>query len=93
MPAKSVTQAECKNNMAKIMEKIDQLFGKITDLSVKVEGIPQRILESADDRYASKASELRLNNLETRIEARSYDWLKYAIVTAITLAISFWINK
>ena len=93
MPAKSVTQAECKNNMAKIMEKIDQLFNKITDLSVKVEGIPQRILESGDDRYASKAAETRLNNLETRIEARGYDWLKYAIVTAITLALSFWFNK
>ena len=92
MPVKSVTQAECKNNMAKIMEKIDQLFNKISDLSIKVEGIPQRVLESADKRYASKASELRLNNLETRIEARSYDWLKYAIVTAITLAISFWIK-
>lgn len=75
MPAKSVTQAECKTNMAKIMEKIDQLFNKITDLSVKVEGIPQRILESADDRYASK-----------RIE-KTVDKLIWLVVSAVVVAV------
>ena len=93
MPAKSITQAECKNNMSTIMEKIDQLFNKITDLSVKVEGIPQRVLDCADARYASKASEIRLSNLENRIESRNYDWLKYAIVTAVSLVIALWVKN
>ena len=74
MSAKSVTQAECKNNMAKIMEKIDQLFNKITDLSIKVEGIPQRVLESADERYASK-----------RIE-QTVDKLIWLVVSAVVVA-------
>lgn len=74
MPAKSVTQAECKSNMAKIMEKIDQLFNKISDLSIKVEGIPQRVLENADERYASK-----------RIE-QTVDKLIWLVVSAVVVA-------
>lgn len=74
MPAKSVTQAECKNNMAKIMEKIDQLVDKISDLSIKVEGIPQRVLESGDERYASK-----------RIE-QTVDKLIWLVVSAVVVA-------
>lgn len=74
MPAKSVTQAECKNNMSTIMEKIDQLFNKIADLSIKVEGIPQRVLENADERYASK-----------RIE-QTVDKLIWLVVSAVVVA-------
>ena len=74
MPAKSVTQAECKTNMSTIMEKIDQLFNKISDLSIKVEGIPQRVLESADERYASK-----------RIE-QTVDKLIWLVVSAVVVA-------
>ena len=74
MPAKSVTQAECKSNMSTIMEKIDQLFNKIADLSVKVEGIPQKVLENADERYASK-----------RIE-QTVDKLIWLVVSAVVVA-------
>ena len=78
MSAKSVTQAECKNNMAKIMEKIDQLFNKISDLSIKVEGIPQRVLENADERYASKRIEQTVDKLI---------WLVLSAVVVAGLAI------
>ena len=74
MPAKSVTQAECKSNMSTIMEKIDQLFNKISDLSIKVEGIPQRVLENADERYANK-----------RIE-QTVDKLIWLVVSAVVVA-------
>lgn len=74
MPAKSVTQAECKTNMSTIMEKIDQLFNKISDLSIKVEGIPQRVLENADERYANK-----------RIE-QTVDKLIWLVVSAVVVA-------
>ena len=74
MPSKSVTQVECKTNMAKIMEKIDQLVDKISDLSIKVEGIPQRVLENADERYASK-----------RIE-QTVDKLIWLVVSAVVVA-------
>jgi uncharacterized protein YoxC len=60
--------------MAKIMEKIDQLFNKISDLSIKVEGIPQRVLENADERYASK-----------RIE-QTVDKLIWLVVSAVVVA-------
>ena len=74
MPAKSVTQTECKTNMSTIMEKIDQLFNKISDLSVKVEGIPQKVLENANERYASK-----------RIE-QTVDKLIWLVVSAVVVA-------
>lgn len=74
MPSKSVTQAECKSNMSTIMEKIDQLFNKISDLSIKVEGIPQKVLENADERYASK-----------RIE-QTVDKLIWLVVSAVVVA-------
>ena len=74
MPAKSVTQAECKTNMSTIMEKIDQLFNKISDLSIKVEGIPQKVLENADERYANK-----------RIE-QTVDKLIWLVVSAVVVA-------
>lgn len=72
-----------------IMEKIDKLVNAVSDLKVSVAGLPQAILTSADTRYASKASETRLNNLETRIESRNYDWLKQFAVTLITILITF----
>ena len=72
-----------------IMDKIDQLVSVVNDIKVSVAGLPQEILNSADNRYASKASEDRLNKLETRIESRNYDWLKYAIVTFIGVVMAF----
>ena len=74
MSVKSVTQSECKSNMSTIMEKIDQLFNKIADLSIKVEGIPQKVLENADERYASK-----------RIE-QTVDKLIWLVVSAVVVA-------
>lgn len=72
-----------------IMDKIDQLVSSVSDLKVSVASLPQVILNSTDERYASKASEIRLNNLETRIESRSYDWLKQLAITLITVILAF----
>jgi hypothetical protein len=77
---------EDKHNI--LMEKIDQLVNVVNDVKVSIAALPQIILSSADVRYASKESEKRLNALETRIESRSYDWLKYAIVTFIGILLA-----
>lgn len=70
------------------MDKLDGLSNQISEIKIAIAGIPQAILNSADERYASKASEIRLQNLETRIEARSYDWLKQIAVTLIAMVLS-----
>lgn len=83
-----------EHNHTNLMEKIDTLVSTVNDIKLSVAVLPQKILESADIRYASKASEVRLNALETRIESRSYDWLKQLAITLITIVLGFGIyNK
>ncbi len=83
-----MTKAECSQINKIVMEKLDNLSSQISEIKVAIAGIPQAILNSADNRYASKASEERLERLEVRIESRNYDWLKQLTVTLITIVIS-----
>ena len=69
-----VTREEFQSTNANVMDKLDQLFNKISDLSIKVEGIPQRVLENADERYANK-----------RIE-QTVDKLIWLVVSAVVVA-------
>lgn len=71
-----------------VMEQLRELSKDLNEVKVAIASLPQAILNSADNRYASKASETRLNNLESRIESRNYDWLKQLAVTLITIMIS-----
>jgi hypothetical protein len=71
-----------------VMDKLDQLVNVVNDIKVSVAGLPQAILNSADDRYASKASEERLEKLETRIESRTYDWLKQTVITLVGIVLA-----
>jgi len=77
-----------KVNQRNMSEKIDILVESVNDIKVSIARIPQDILNLGDTRYASKASEVRLNNLESRIESRSYDWLRQAIVTLIGIVLA-----
>lgn len=70
------------------MEKIDKMVCDVSDIKVSIARLPQVIIDKADERYASKASEVRLSNLETRIESRNYDWLKQLSVTLISIVVS-----
>jgi len=88
MVNKFISHEECSQINKIVMEKLDDLSDKVENIRVAIARIPQEILNSADNRYASKASELRLNNLESRIESRNYDWLKQLAVTLITIIIS-----
>lgn len=83
-----MSESQLKINQI-VMEKLDKLGCDISDIKVLIAKLPQVILESADDRYASKESEVRLRNLEARIESRTYDWLKQFAVTLITIIIGF----
>lgn len=80
MPAKSVTQAECKSSMSIIMEEIKWLSEKITDLALRVEWLPQKMLELTDERYASKRIEKTVDNL---------NWLVISTVVAAILSLVF----
>jgi hypothetical protein len=53
-------QAQLDDNKAEhktIMEQLKDFSDKLTELMLKVEGLPSKILERADERYASKTTE------------------------------------
>jgi len=77
-----------KLNQQNMAEKIDTLVASVNDIKVSIARIPQEILELGDDRYASKQSETRLNNLEARIESRSYDWLRQSVITIVGIILA-----
>jgi len=77
-----------RHNQESMAEKIDKLVSSVNDIKVSIARIPQEILDLGDDRYASKASEVRLNNLEARIESRSYDWLRQSVITIVSIILA-----
>ena len=81
--------AVLQDNYKTMSEQLRYLVGAVGEIKVSVAKLPQEILNSTDERYASKASEIRLNALESRIESRSYDWLKQFAITLITIVIGF----
>jgi len=78
-----------RDNYKNMNEQLKEVVRGVGEIQVTLAGLPQKILTYADDRYASKASEIRLNALENRIESRNYDWLKQFAVTLITIIIGF----
>lgn len=70
------------------MDEIQSINNKLGDLALKLEGLPERIMEKGDNRYASKETENRFNALQAKIEERNYDWVKYAIVTFVGIIIA-----
>ena len=40
-----------------IMQKIDDLTKAVSDIQISIAGLPEKIFEKADKRYASKTSE------------------------------------
>jgi hypothetical protein len=49
-----------KNEHKDIMQQFQDFSKKLTELMLKVEGLPEKILEKADRRYASKTTERAL---------------------------------
>lgn len=76
----------------KFMEEIKSINNKLTDLALKLEGLPEKIMEKGDNRYASKETENRFNALQAKIEERNYDWVKYAIVTFVGIMIAVFVS-
>lgn len=52
-----ITRKECINNHKTMMEKIDEVKNDISEIKVMLAGMPEKIFEKADCRYASKITE------------------------------------
>lgn len=58
----------------KFMEKLDNLSGKINDLSISVAQLPQVLTDKFDERYASKRTE------------KAVDRIGWLVISAVVLA-------
>lgn len=87
MERRTITKEECQSNMKTIMEEIKGIATDVKNLALEVAGLPEKMAVKFDERYAGKDYERRINLLVDKVESRNYDWLKFAIVTAISTAI------
>lgn len=92
-----MTRTECVATHKTLMEKIDSLVEKFQDLALKVEGLPGKLINEMDDRYADKKTETEVEKIKTKMENRTYEWLKFLIGTIIgaiiTIAITRYLGK
>lgn len=74
------------------MDEIKNLSNSINELKIEVvreiTSIPEKIFEKSDAKYASKELEGAVEKIKEKQEQRTYDWLKYAIVTTIGMIVS-----
>jgi hypothetical protein len=70
----------------KMDDKIDKIFDAIGSIHVELAKIPERIFDKADDRYAAKEIEKKLNDLCDERTHRDFDWLKILISIVISVA-------
>lgn len=83
-------------NMATLNQKVAFTNKAVERIEKKIDDF----VESASSKFAKKYVEDELNEVMDKIddirnmrEIRSYEWLKYAVVTAIATAIGITMNK
>ena len=82
----TVSNDQCQENVKSMTDKIQKLDNKMSDKLTKIEvtiaGLPEKMSEKFDVRYANKKTE------------KAVDRLIWIVVTAVILAgLSFVINK
>ena len=95
-----ITRRECVANHKIMMDKFEELKDDTNQIKVLIAELPEKVFEKADCRYASKLFERDVASTRNEIdtikktqELRTYDWLKYAIATAVTIAIAIYFKK
>jgi predicted nuclease with TOPRIM domain len=73
----------------KMEDKLDKISNKITEIEVKIAGLPERLLEKTDGKYACKETEKKLEELSDTMEQRNYEWLKYGITAILGAAMAY----
>ena len=84
---------ETKELFKSMGDKFDSLAEKVNDILIKMEGLPQAILEKTDGKYACKDTESELKELKKTIDNRNYDWLKYLLTAIGSIAVGVLIAK
>lgn len=52
-----VDYSVCNQNHKTMTEKIDNIINSLGDINVKIAELPEKVLDKADERYASKTVE------------------------------------
>ena len=80
-------------NLNSMSQDIKDIKDQFSDLRVLIAGLPQQILDKADERYACKAVEKEVENLKTTRDNRNFDWLKFSAMIFISIILSLVLNK
>ena len=76
-----------------LAEKVDNLGDKVERALIAMAGLPGKLFKDADARYAVKSIEKDVKEIIKVRDARNYDWLKFAIVTVVSVMISMFITN
>jgi 50S ribosomal subunit-associated GTPase HflX len=78
--------------IAKMEEKLDHILEKLNenkDEHVEIMNKVEAYIDSSEIKFARKSIEIEVINLASKMEQRNYDWLKYAVITAIGFLFTF----
>jgi cupin superfamily acireductone dioxygenase involved in methionine salvage len=85
---KYITREICDKTHAKIMEEFNQIKNKLSGLEVKLAELPEKLIEKMDGKYSGKYLESEVKSIKDKQEQRTYDWVKYSIVTFVGVIIT-----
>lgn len=91
----TVSREQCTNNIKSMTEKIDKLkndlSSEIKGIELNIAGLPKKLADEFDKRYATKATENDMKALRTKMEQRNYEWFKYVITAVIGMGMSYFL--
>lgn len=74
---------------ALMAQKLDIIETKVD----KLVGFNEGLLEKLENKFAGKWVEETIADITNRIEQRNYDWVKYFIMTAVSIGIAVFFKR
>jgi len=82
-----------KNMEDKLDKMKDSFTTEISTLKMLIVGIPKQIIDETDKKYACKEVEDKVEKLRDERDRKTYDWLKYTVITIASVLIGYFFNQ
>lgn len=79
---------EIKTKVSNVDSKVDKLDKNQQRLELAFAKFPEILMEKISGKYADKSLEKTVEKIKETQEQRTYDWLKFAIVTFVSVIIA-----